>query len=414
MRVERQDQIFAMALGAIVEYPHLFGECTLEPADFPELLRPVYETVAEFVKDSDGRLALGHLAHRSRMHWHELDNALQYPGNDEVGRQWIRRALRTAVDRDIQAHVSLARIDRDDPLQSRMQAFRDALAAADRRLNASAERQQTLDTCTTDFEISFLESLKRGKPLGFDLGFKSDRVTGLMAPGDLWVMVADPGAGKTTFALQWARRRAAAGDRGIYLSGEMNSHAIGKRQVYREVGKSLSQQLDPQDLTSTLREHDKAKDLVSWVHRPRLCLADVRGEAERLAATEGRLAWIVVDNLKQLARSYQGREHERFGQAVGELRSLTQELGVPALVLHHLNRDHEGDEKPKAAHIRGSVEIVEDADALLALTVVETNEQPHGAAKLWVLKCRQGQRGWEFPLRFNAYSQSFYDETPID
>jgi len=113
-------------------------------------------------------------------------------------------------------------------------------------------------------------------------------------------------------------------------------------------------------------------------------------------------AFVVVDNLKQLCPEM---SPEAFGNVCGELVKLKKMLGVPLIVLHHL--DEEG-------KVRWSKELRNDADYLVKMTRVENTGGKvldHGVDHVELVsdKLRGGSDHRKVTLKFDKTTQTFSD-----
>ena len=72
---------------------------------------------------------------------------------------------------------------------------------------------------------------KFGLPTGFE---KLDRMTGGLKPGQLWILAARPGVGKSAMALQMAVNVARQGRKSVFMSYEMSSMELGYRALSGE------------------------------------------------------------------------------------------------------------------------------------------------------------------------------------
>ena len=413
-------QPWSLAIGAVVEFPHLVGEIVAAPDEVPAPWSKILEAVlgGKIERDPEGRLSVGHVAHLAGMSsWTELDPMLAYPGTEAAAREWVRTANRVHEDARLRRAIDRAMVPNDDPGASFAELVRRELRVTEQRLTKGAGDLVDLETAEQRWLSGTMESLASGRPIEYPLGYRTDRWTGGLRPGELWALIASGGVGKTTLALQWARRQVAAGRSGIYLSAEMAPEALGRRQWHREAAVALEDRPTLQQLSSrstVAGNEDPGKDRLLIARVPRMAPSRVRGLLEPRVHEDG-IAWAIVDNLRQVAHGSPGRnEHERYEHAVIELRCIAVELGIPLLVLHHLNRQAQDADVPTLAHIRGSIAIVEESDVILALTRDDDGpardpEDPCGSAKLWVLKARDGVRGYFERLNFNRLVQEYAD-----
>jgi replicative DNA helicase len=254
-------------------------------------------------------------------------------------------------------------------------------------------------------------------PTGFET---LDRMTSGLAPGDLWILAARPGMGKTSLAICMALNAAFRGRGVVFFSMEMGRDQIAQRAVCSESRVDLSR-LRSGALSAAEWQHlDGAFQHLA--HLP-LWIDDFRGLRvdDLLArATERQKAWekegiplslVVVDYLHLLRTSGTARGQTRE-QEVAEisraLKALAGTLRCPVLALAQLSRDSEKQQRrPRPSDIRDSGQVEQDADVILFLH--RDRETPRGCLDLIIAKQRQGQVGktalawWPRFLRFEGH-----------
>lgn len=244
-----------------------------------------------------------------------------------------------------------------------------------------------------------------GKPTMTGFPALDDSAGGWM-PGELVILAARPGVGKTSFALQVAEHNAARGRRVLFVSLEMRDRELVARMLCGNSAvdsrRLRAGRLNAADLK---RLQAAAADIVDLPVRlwapPSATLAKIRGMAKREVAVGG-LALLVVDYLGLIRPAAGDTKRPRFEQ-VGEvsagLKAMAKELDVPVLALCQLNREADGTE-PRLSNLRDSGAIEQDADVVLFLSREETS------TKLIVAKHRHGETG-AVALRFDGSTTRF-------
>lgn len=251
--------------------------------------------------------------------------------------------------------------------------------------------------------IAEIKSGTCGKPTmtGFaDL----DASAGGWQAGELVIMAARPGVGKTSFALQVAAHNAERERRVLFVSLEMRDRELVTRTLCGDARvDSRRLRTGRQNAADIERLHAAADDIRDLPVRiwapPSATLARIRGVAKREAAVSG-LSLLVVDYLGLIRPADSKRpRYEQIGEVSAGLKALAKELDVPVLALCQLNREADGTE-PRLANLRDSGSIEQDADVVLFLHREET------ATKLIVAKHRHGETG-SVQLRFDGATTRF-------
>ncbi len=294
-----------------------------------------------------------------------------------------------------------------------------------------------------------------GTPSGFE---RYDRLTAGLHPGDLTIVAARPGMGKTSFVLNVAtnvaspKSRVAASDPSqrwdepgvgvVVFSLEMPREQIANRMVCSEgkvdVGKLRQGFLSQQDWSRLTQAASYLGSLPVWVDdTPSLNILELRAKVRRLQAEydrvdeEGkptrRIGLVVVDYL-QLMRGREGaasREQE-ISEISRGLKGLAKELRLPVVALSQLNRAvetrSEKSKRPQLSDLRESGAIEQDADNIVFIYRDEyynreATTEPN-VAELIIAKQRNGPTGTvkvrfdrEY-TRFDNLAEGEYEDEP--
>ncbi len=231
--------------------------------------------------------------------------------------------------------------------------------------------------------IDSLETLKNAKDslTGLPSGFPElDRLTTGFHGGELIILAARPGIGKTSMALNICTHVAQETDAIIALfSLEMSSRRLSERMIcsQADVGLKALRQAMGQEAFFKLQE------AADTLHRMNIYIDDtaslsameVRAKARGLKRREG-LDLVVVDYL-QLMRSEVRAENrqQEIASISGSLKALAKELDVPVIALSQLSRlaDRRAG-PPMLSDLRESGAIEQDADLVLFLSKNRDNE----------------------------------------
>jgi replicative DNA helicase len=198
-----------------------------------------------------------------------------------------------------------------------------------------------------------------GVPTGFvDL----DAVTNGLHPGQMVIIAARPGIGKSTLGLDLARSCSVAhGMASVIFSLEMSRTEIVMRLLSAEAKIRLSDmrsgRMSDDDWTRLARRMGEISEAPLFIDdSPNMTMMEIRAKARRLKQRHD-LRLIVVDYM-QLMTS--GKKVESRQQEVSEfsrhLKLLAKELEVPVVTISQLNRGPEQrtDKKPMLADLRES------------------------------------------------------------
>ncbi|UXA18124.1 replicative DNA helicase [Mycobacterium sp. SMC-4] len=240
--------------------------------------------------------------------------------------------------------------------------------------------------------------VSRGVPTGFD---DLDELTNGLHPGQMIVVAARPGMGKSTLGLDFLRscsikNRMAS----VVFSLEMSKTEIVMRLLSAEAKIKLadmrSGRMSDDDWTRLARRMSEISEAPLYIDdSPNLTMMEIRAKARRLSQKAG-LRLVVIDYL-QLMTS--GKKVESRQQEVSEfsrqLKLLAKELEVPVVAMSQLNRGPEQrtDKKPMLSDLRESGAIEQDADMVILLhrpDAFDRDDPRGGEADLIVAKHRNG------------------------
>jgi replicative DNA helicase len=224
-------------------------------------------------------------------------------------------------------------------------------------------------------------------------------------PGQLIVLAARPGIGKTALALNWFLRAGMNGKRCLYFSLEMSKEELWNRLISDKSGVDLRKMVENRDMESfdhfaaAKREVDLLQLHVD--ERGKITTSAIQAQVDRLIAKHGRVDLVVVDYL-QLLSSAQGNKNQtetiRIGEITRALKILAKDRHVPIVLLSQLNREVEkrSSARPQLSDLRDSGCIEQDADLVMFIhrNMKETN------ADLILAKHRNGPV-MTLPLQFD-------------
>jgi replicative DNA helicase len=311
------------------------------------------------------------------------------------------------------------------------------LRAAFQQITAAAERGDRITGISTGYE-------------------RLDQKTAGLHNGDLMIIAARPGMGKTSFVLNLGVNVASprtvtvpgpTEDRSIerqepgfgvcVFSLEMPREQLATRMVCSEgrvdLGKLRQGYLQPDDWRRLTEAASYLSSLPVWIDdSSALGILELRAKVRRIQAEynreatetsgERRIGLVVVDYL-QLMKGRDGvnsREQE-ISEISRGLKQLAKELSVPVIALSQLNRSVETrttkDKRPQLSDLRESGAIEQDADTIIFIYRDEyynaetTNAK--GIAELIIAKQRNGPTG-KVMVRFAGSCTRFDNLAPGD
>jgi replicative DNA helicase len=241
--------------------------------------------------------------------------------------------------------------------------------------------------------------------------------TGGMHPGNLVIIGARPGSGKSQLEQEIATFNADRGKVVLVASAEMSLEEWDERQIAMECGVSIAVQ---RKRLPTPKEEVRIQDLVArTAKRPlyflkgHLTMANIEAQAYRLKETE-RLDLVLVDYVQLLSDTVSGDSiREKVGLISRSLKRLARDCECPCVVASQLNRNVEAraDKRPILADLKETGDLEQDADLVLLLHRPEMFEpgKEAGVCRVYIAKQRQGGKVGKVDLRWNAKASRYYD-----
>ena len=238
---------------------------------------------------------------------------------------------------------------------------------------------------------------------GVPSGFRAiDQLTSGFQPGNLVILAARPGMGKSGLALCMAANLAVRAETPVALfTPEMSKSEITQRLMCSEA-KVESQRLRngklaPDDwprLTAACDRLSKAPIYVDDTGS--ITMMEIRSKARRLKMREPGLGLIIVDYLQLMTSGASVENRVQEVSAISrQLKVLARDLEVPILALSQLSRAVESrhDKRPILSDLRESGSLEQDADLVFFIyrdDYYDTESDQQGLAEVHLAKHRNG------------------------
>lgn len=340
---------------------------------------------------------------------------------DVVARKSILRALITAADyvSDLGFHESEELEEVLDKVEKRIFAITSQAATQQKFAEISSILPATKETLA---RLHASTDELRGIPTGFKA--MDNLLAGLM-PADLVILAARPSMGKTSLALDIARKTALENKTKVGIfSLEMSSQQLVDRMVAAEArvdawklrtGNALTDQ-DMDAISAALERLEQAPIFID--DQSGNTMLKMRSTARRLKSEHG-LDLIIVDYLQLISptKNYDSMVNQVTEISRG-LKNLARELDVPVLALSQLSRAVESrGGRPRLSDLRDSGAIEQDADVVMFIHREKdpdnTDNQRNNIAEILIEKHRNGPTG-KIDLFFNDKKTSFEEITRED
>jgi len=267
---------------------------------------------------------------------------------------------------------------------------------------------------------ALLDRLEGKGSTGLRVGFsRLDAITQGFQPGNLIILAARPGIGKTALALNWLLRSAMLHKaHGAFLSLEMSKEEVFSRLLSAHARVNMKQVasggFNDQIQSQLLRSRDALLELPIFINdQAAITAREITAMVDRhLSRANSKLDLLIVDYLQLMSsppdsRSAKQNESTRVGEISRAFKLLAKERGIPVVVLSQLNREveHRQGGRPQLSDLRDSGAIEQDADMVMfihrRMRAQQEGEEEDKSAELILAKHRSGPTGI-VPLYFEG------------
>ena len=258
---------------------------------------------------------------------------------------------------------------------------------------------------------------------GLSTGFKTlDRATTGLHEGEIIIIAARPGMGKTAFALNIAVGAARSTEKAVAIFNlEMPAEQLVNRMICAR-GAIDGRKLQTGQLMAN--DWNRYNEAVSSLAKTNIYIednssitaSDIRAKCRRLAQSEKGLGLVIIDYLQLVTLG--GKRPDSRQQEVQEisraLKLMALELKVPVIALAQLNRSAEkSKQEPMLADLRESGSIEQDADIVMFINredyykaKTELGKNENSITDIIIAKHRKGGVG-KFQLMFQPTIMNF-------
>ena len=257
-----------------------------------------------------------------------------------------------------------------------------------------------------------LEQLAKNKKIitGLETGFYDfDKITTGFQPGEMIIIAARPGMGKTQLALNMATYAASTTKQAVAIFNlEMPADMLVNRMI-AATGRIDSYKLQTGNMQE--RDWERYNEAISKLQECNIyieadasaTIAEIRAKCRRLASLENGLGLVIIDYL-QLVNSGSKKNESRqveVSEISRAIKTMALELKVPVIALSQLSRTAEKREsnQPVLADLRESGSLEQDADMVVFINRKDYYEPKKDQketivpAELIIAKHRKGSLG---------------------
>ena len=285
-------------------------------------------------------------------------------------------------------------------------------------------------------QTAYREMIQCSSGKGIKTGFTAyDDMSAGLHDGDLTILAARPGMGKTAFAMNLATNVAKQGYGVVVFSLEMPKSQLMSRMLCSEsevnVSKARSGMMTREDTDKLSKNMKVVSELPICIEdSASTTLAEIRARFARVqskfnvrnAATgrlDRRIGLVVIDYLQLMQGSKGTPREQQISEISRGLKTLAKDYMVPVIALSQLNRSVEArgnkDKRPQLSDLRESGSIEQDADNVVFIYRggYYNKDAKDAVAELIFQKQRSGATG-TVRVKFDPQFTRFYNLTETE
>lgn len=236
-------------------------------------------------------------------------------------------------------------------------------------LTKKAESKPRTLSDLTDYKNNYFVEKRKSQ---FRLGFaKIDKAIGGLDNGDVIIIAARPGVGKSAFSLQMIRKFGRDGYKVGYFNLEMAEKQIYERSIAAASGIDMTRiRLATNFLNDEKEKFDKGNELLSKETNVTTFTGTQTISSIRAIQKQNGFQIIVIDYLQLIqSTSRRNNRSSEVGDISRGLKAIATDFNIPVIALSQLNRASEmnKDKEPTMSELRESGDIEQDASVILMI-----------------------------------------------
>jgi len=257
-----------------------------------------------------------------------------------------------------------------------------------------------------DADARFIKINRNVCPTGLKRIDAKDILQGGLGRGELGVVTANTGVGKSHFLVALGANALRAGKNVLHYTFELTEHAVGLRYDSNLCEIASNEVQDNKDFVmGKYEDAEMGRLIIKEYPTGSASVVTIKNHIEKLAMKNFKPSIIMIDyaDVMRSTRSYDSLRHE-LKLIYEELRNLAMEMNIPVWTASQANRDSAksdivGLENMSEAYGKAMV-----ADVVLSLSR-KPMEKSTNEGRLFVAKNRAGRDGLVFPIHIDT-SQS--------
>lgn len=260
----------------------------------------------------------------------------------------------------------------------------------------------------TDFEARFTRLQRNCVATGLDELDRKEIMNGGLGAGEIGVIVAATGVGKSHFLTMLGANALKQGKNVLHYTFELSETAVGVRYDSNLCDMESNQVIDRKDeVLAKYKDMKLGRLIIKEFPTNSASIYTVRSHIERLDVKGFRPDVIVIDyaDIMRSTRQYDSLRHE-LKLIYEELRGFATEKGIPIWTASQSNKEGSNSDVVDLSNMSEAYGKAMVADVVLSISR-KSHEKATGWGRLFVAKNRAGRDGLVYPIKIDTARSKF-------
>ena len=267
-----------------------------------------------------------------------------------------------------------------------------------------------------DLESRFIAINRQVCPTGLGRLDSQDILRGGLGRGELGVVAANTGVGKSHFLVEMGCAAMRVGKNVVHYTFELSEHETGKRYDSNLCNIPSNEVIErKKEVIDKYKDMDLGRLVIKEYPTGGASVVTIRNHIEKLMLKGFVPSIIIVDYADVMisTRAYDSLRHE-LKLIYTELRNLASDLNVPIWTASQANKDSAKSDIVGLENMSEAYGKAQVADIVLSISRKPT-EKADGSGRIFVAKNRAGRDGLLFPLSIDTARSKFkiLDDTEL-
>jgi replicative DNA helicase len=326
----------------------------------------------------------------------QLKEVFRYMESDDlsfVKDEILKFCKNQEIKRAIMDSVGLLKMGNYDEIKTKI----------DGAMKAGADTNIGLDY-KANIAARYAEASRQTITTGWDV--VDDLMDGGLAPGELGVVMAPAGIGKSWMLINIGANAMRAGHTVIHYTLELNENYVGQRYDSVLTGINAQTLKHHQDTVQEKMNSLRGDLIVKYFPTKSVGVMGIKAHLEKTIMLGKTPALVIVDYGDLLKINAKKDKHEALEELYEELRGMAGEYGIPVWTASQAGRSALEEDVIEADKIASSYGKVMVADFLMSLSR-KVEDKMSGTGRGHVIKNRFGPDGITLPSKINTNNGQF-------